>query len=169
MPLLPDIIHIPDVNVSPALDVQLRELLYECFPEEPKFANQRFNFEKPADRWIIYAGDRLIAHTATHSKSFLSGGKKYDYCGIAEVCVHPQFRRRGLAGHMLEAAEKHFTDFAFSILLGPETTYARYGYFSVPNVVFPMYSPEPVSFAMVKCLATSKWPEERIEIPGPYF
>lgn len=163
------ITYLQDTDVTPALDEALRFLLALCFTNEPRFAAQRFCNEMPSHRWMIHSGDQLIAHLATHEKSFQIGTATHTFCGVAEVCVHPDHRGRGLVGRLLAAAESHHAACGYSILLGAPRVYTRYGYRTVPNVVFSLYSEEPFGHAMVKCLSAHAWPDGRVAIDGPHF
>jgi len=160
--------YLEDEDVTPELDEALRALLALCFTFEP-FATQRFCNEMPSHRWLIYSGDQLIAHVATHDKSFRIGATTMTFCGVAEVCVHPDHRGQGLVGRLLAAAETHHAACDFSILLGSPDVYTRYGYRTVKNVIFPLYTEEPHSHAMVKCLSADAWPDRRVVLGGPYF
>ena len=163
------ITYLQDSDVTLDVDEALRSLLALCFTNEPRFAAQRFCNEMPSHRWVIRSGDQLIAHVATHDKSFQIGTAMSTFCGVAEVCVHPDHRGRGLAGRLLAAAESHHAACDFSILLGAPYVYTRYGYQTVKNVIFPLYSEEPFGHAMVKCLSADAWPGPRVVLGGPHF
>lgn len=164
-------IYLPDTGVDRKLDEEIRRLLFLCFSTgAPRFEHQRFNNEMPLHRWLIRDADgRLVAHLATHEKAMAALGDTFSFCGVAEVCVHPDARGGGLVGQMLREAEALHEDCDYSILLGAERVYSRYGYVKVGTVYFPHHGPEPAKSAMVKCLRQETWPEGRVEIPGPHF
>ncbi|NOY58978.1 MAG: GNAT family N-acetyltransferase, partial [Calditrichaeota bacterium] len=129
---------VPDKNVSAALDRQLLELLIICFPHESVFATQRFLYEKPKYRWCVFSNQtQLVAHTALHIKTIKTESGKYGIGGIAEVCVHPEFRRKGLVRAMMDKVDALLISekISFSMLFGEGKIYRSSGYFEVKNKI----------------------------------
>ncbi len=166
MPLTPD--YLPDAQVDDALDAELRALLSTCFGNE--FAHKRYCYEMPPHRWLVRDGEVLAAHVAVHEKVLKSGGEALPFLGIAEVCVAPSYRGRGLVGAMMKTLEAHFSGFPFAVLLGDPGVYGSSGYRSVSNVYFPFENTgRPNTYAMVKALGSQSWPVDDVTIEGPPF
>lgn len=166
MPLTPAYLH--DTQVDGALDAELRGLLTRCFGE--RFENKRYEYEMPPHRWLVRDGGVLVAHTAAHEKVVKSGGTALAFLGIAEVCVAPSHRGRGLVRAMMGELEKHFAGFPFAVLLGDPGVYGSSGYRPVGNVYFPFEETgEPNTGVMVKALGSQAWPTSKVTIEGPPF
>ena len=169
---------VPDSDVSAALDRQIRELLAICFPHESVFAAQRFLYEKPKYRWCVFSNEtQLVAHTALHIKTIKTESGKYGIGGIAEVCVHPEFRRRGLVHTMMDRIDELLISdkIPFSMLFGKGKIYHSSGYFEVKNKI-RRYDPKTDEWivevnndAKYKELSDLKWPEGLIDLQGPMF
>ena len=163
--------HILDIDIDNDIDKKIRQLLTNCFPHEQKFTYQRFNNEMPINRWLLWINDEIIGHLATHEKSFYVGHIKYTFCGIAEVCVRADYRKKGFTGWLLDAAENYHDKFDYSILLGNPEIYKRYGYQTVSNVYFLKSGKweKHHSYTMVKCLASHSWIENTVYLNCPSF
>jgi len=178
-PGLPQIEYVLDREVSAVLDEQLRALLSMCFTgsHNERFKWQRYYNEIPQHRWLIREPGRVIAHIAVHEKRIGTAAGEFPICGIAEVAVHPEFRRRGLAKQLLVPAHAAFAreGVPFSFLFGNTTVYGSSGYTPVKNAVrhFDFACHEwlvrPLGAAMVKELGTTAWPEGEIDLRGPVF
>lgn len=162
------ILYLPDAKVDDTLETELRTLLSLSFGDA--FKNKRYHFELPAHRWLIREEDVLVAHLAIHDKTFQSEGKSIPFLGVAEVCVAPSHRGRGLVKAMLREAEARFRTVPFAILLGDPGVYASSGYRLVGNVYFPASDAgKPSPDVMVKALGHDDWPEGHVTIAGPPF
>src|SRR5450759_3875792 len=88
--------------------------------------------------WAIVRADssRTIAHVAVHERALMQDWRRISIGGIAEVCVHPDCRGRGLVRHMLHAVHGWLTDreFLFAMLFGKPEVYTTSGYVTVSNV-----------------------------------
>jgi len=166
--MLSNVHYLPDSDVDDALDSKLRALLGLCFGES--FKNKRYCFEMPPHRWLVYDDSEIAAHLAIHEKVFKVEGKEEPFLGVAEVCVAPAYRGRGLVREMLKNAEDHFPTAAFSILLGERGIYGSSGYLPVDNVYFPYKNADvPDNDVLVKALKNAPWPEGKVVIEGPPF
>ena len=169
---------VPGSDVSAALDRQIRELLVICFPHESVFATQRFLYEKPKYRWCVFSNEtQLIAHTALHIKKIKTVSGEYEIGGVAEVCVHPEFRRKGLVRAMMSRIDELLLSerIPFSMLFGQGKIYHSSGYFEVKNKI-RCYNPKTDEWiikvdndAKYKELSDLKWPEGLIDLQGPMF
>jgi len=171
--------YIRDDAVDAALDRELRDLLSTCFtkPEDVVFRERRYFIEPPKHRWLLRddAG-RLIAHVAVHEKVIEAGERSFAIGGVAEVCVHPDYRRRGLVKQML--AQVHGWSAArgvpFAVLFGDPAVYTSSGYVTVENLSHDARSEDgrPIrkrKTAMVKPLLGESWPSGEVHLPGPEF
>lgn len=111
---------------------EIRSLLCTCFtaPEHARFRTQRYYYAPYPHRWIARAGDRLMAHLGIHDRELITAAARYRCGGIADVCVHPDFRGRGALKHLLREAHAWMRErgFEFSVLFGEEAVYRSSGY-----------------------------------------
>ncbi len=160
--------YLPDAEVDEKLDRTLRTLLTVCFGKI--FRDKRFCFEMPPHRWLAWEQGEVVAHLAVHEKTFQQEGHTVPFIGVAEVCVAPPYRGRGLVKAMLKEAEAHLADHSFAVLLGDPQVYGSSGYQPVVNVYFPAKDGErPNPDALVKALGRNPWPEGRVVIAGSPF
>lgn len=172
-------VYIPDCNVGPELDLQLRALLLEAFPSEAKYVSrQRYFRECPAHRWIILdPRNQPISHIAAHEKTVGTLNGPVSIMGVAEVCVTASFRRRGLTRRLLQ--EIHLwakgRSLPFSLLFGDIAVYRSSGYQPAVNVFrywkyqTQEWVEEPISQALFLPLGVSTWPKGTIDLAGPLF
>lgn len=163
--------YILDSDVDAALDLEIRNLLCECFGEG-LFRTQRYATEKPAHRWLVRADDgKLIGHVAAHKKTIIIDNWAIPILGIAEACVHPDHRRGGKLRQMMTAVHEWATDkdFAYSVLFGHAIMYASSGYMPALNL-WNASETENYAEVMVKALGDAPWPhEKRVYLQGPRF
>lgn len=170
--------YIKDSSVDEPLNQALIDLLSTCFtkPSDARFKTQRFYNEMPQHRWYI-TGDHkyhVIAHVAVHEKTVEVGGKSYPIGGVAEVCVHPNYRKRGCVKALLAVVHQWMEQrgMHFSVLFGRDEVYGSSGYVRVTNLNVlqedPLAQPTPVS-AMVKPFKDFHWPSRTVLLPGLVF
>lgn len=160
--------YLRDTQVDDALDAELRVLLTRCFGKS--FENKRYEYEMPPHRLLVRDEGVLVAHAAIHEKVLKHEGKALPFLGIAEVCVAPSHRGRGLVRLMMRELEAHFTGFPFAVLLGDPGVYGSSGYRAVSNVYFPYEGMgKPNTYAMAKALGSRPWPVADVIIEGPPF
>ena len=166
-------------EVDDQLDHHIRALLTRCFvkPHDAVFATRRYFNEPCARRW--YVGDGrggLAAHVALHDKRAHGGGRVWRFGGVAEVCVHPEFRGRGWVKTLL--AEVHAwqrnNGCLFSVLMGDPRVYQSSGYTPVKNFCCDAPAVQnvvrlPLCSAMVFPLTDTPWPSGEMYTPGPPF
>ncbi len=175
---MPQVINISDALVDDDLDLALRELLTICFrkPQDSVFREHRHFKEPPFHRWIIRgADDQLAAHVTIHDKTVEAGGSSFRVGGVAEVCVHPDYRRRGYVRVMLADLHQWLADksFDFAMLFGNPEVYTSSGYTSIKNVLNDVEEDgktvrKRVS-PMIRQIGTLRWPEEDVFLPGMTF
>ena len=168
-----------DRDVTPQQDTQLRRLLALCFPREAaRFQRQRFVLEKPTYRWVISdSNDQIIAQLALHRKKIKTERGEFEIGGIAEVAVHPNYRRRGLAKRLLQQAESFLAQqgVPFAVLFGKREIYQSSGYRPVPNPIrylnheTGLWVTAPHPDAMYKKVSDIDWPSGIIDLDGFIF
>lgn len=172
------IILIRDENVSPALDRELRDLLVLCFPETaPIFSRQRFYQEPPQLRWCVYNDGTLVAHTALHLKKLKTDAGIFDMGGIAEVCVHPDYRGQGLVKVLMKKCDGYLREHSipFAMLFGETKVYSSSGYKPAVNKIrffdpqTEQWKVQPHPHAHYKELGVTNWPDGVVDICGPMF
>jgi predicted acetyltransferase len=172
--------YIKDLDVDEDLDNRLRSLLSSCFtkPEEARFKTQRYYNEMPQHRWFIEDCEQgiLVAHLAIHEKVVIVGENTYPIGGVAEVCVHPDYRGLGYVSQLVDSAHKWMKQqkFEYSMLFGSDEIYRSSGYVRIANVsLCPDYHQgstqyTPIS-AMIAPLQSQSCPETAIILPGIPF
>ncbi len=179
MKTTPQVEYLPDSSVDASLDAGLRRLLTTCFtkPQDVVFKERRYFCQPYAHRWVIRdAGHSIIAHAGVHQKAVEADGSRFRIGGLAEVCVHPEFRGRGFVKAMLACIHDWLIrhEFDFAVLFGEPSIYQSSGYVEVNNLVHDEVTPsgekcKPQNPAMVKHLSDTPWPTGEVYLPGPKF
>lgn len=169
--------YVYDPGVDDTLDWQIRSLLGLCFPG-PLFRHKRYNKELPAHRWIVRENEHLLmAHAALHDKRIATPAGERRVGGVAEVCVHPHHRGRGLVKLLLDAMH-HWMDaqgFDFALLFGKPEVYGSSGYRPVANPIryFDVnqnaWIERTIPSAQVRARDGAAWPAGRIDLGCPMF
>lgn len=174
-PVRPIAAYLPDSQIDPRLDAEIRELLCRCFtaPEHARFRTQRFFYDPYPHRWVLKAEEgHLIGHAGIHDRELRTGSAIYPCAGIADVCVAPAFRGRGLLKQLLAEVHRWLRQrgCAFSVLFGEEPIYRSSGYRRV-NLFLelpPAGLPQPLP-ALVHPLGNIDWPAEPPHLSGGLF
>ena len=129
--------YIQDSKVDETLNKRIIDLLKICFVKDPVLQYRRYCKEMPQHRWFIEKNERIMAHLALHEKTISTGSGEFPIGGVAEVCVHPDFRGKGSVKKMLVEAHKWMTKnkFLFSVLFGEKEIYSSSSYTSVQNEI----------------------------------
>lgn len=167
-------VYLPDDAVDAALDREIRELLTLCFtkPQDTVFQSRRYFHEPYPNRWVIRnEAGRLVAHTGVHEKRVIAGGETYPIGGMAEVCVHPEYRGRGFVREMLGCIHPWLAarGFVYSMLFGDPKVYGSSGYFNAENLWHGTEAERHKVTAMVRPVASKPWPQGEVFLPGPVF
>ncbi|YCO01210.1 GNAT family N-acetyltransferase [Vibrio sp. VNB-15] len=166
--------YILDDEVTPELDAKLRALLSTCFTKEQDkiFQTQRYFQEVPRHRYLIWDDSQLAAHIAVHEKQVMIDDQSFPISGIAEVCVQPDYRGKGLVKLLLEAIHQDALERgdAFSVLFGRTQVYQSSGYHSIDNLRMEVAPSKWVSTndAMV-CSLGIIWPQQVVQLVGYPF
>ena len=170
-----DFQYIKEADVSEELDQKLRNLLSYCFVngnDAEVFRRQRYYNEKPQHRYMLWNENDLIAHVAVHEKQVLIDDVFYPICGIAEVCVHPNYRKKGAIKTILKRVHQARIEHgdAFSILFGDEEIYSSSGYRCVNNLKALNLSKEwaVTGHTMIHYL-NRNWPDSEVKLVGIPF
>ena len=168
--------YLADSSVDAALDEQIRGLLTTCFtkPEDVVFKERRYFVEPYPHRWVIRdTQGSIIAHIGVHEKTVETAGRHFRIGGIAEVCVHPDFRGRGFVKKMLSCVHDWLTrnEFDFVILFGDPRIYSSSGYVQRDNLIHDDAAGTGTSQSpvMVRPLTETPWPGGQVYLPGPKF
>ncbi len=185
--------YLPDREVDDVMDKALRFLLPKCFikPQDVVFHVRRYFRDPYPHRWIIRDKTGVpVAHAGVHEKCVIADDRVYRVGGVADVCVHPDFRKRGYVKKMLACIhvflEQH--EFDFALLFGSPSVYSSSGYRTVsnlwmapvtemethgPTVCVPPPPPPPSErvrvFGMARVLRDRPWPEGAVYLPGNKF
>lgn len=167
--------YLKDADVSVELDKKIRALLSTCFikgQDAEIFSRQRYYNEMPEHRYMFWNKGDLIAHIAVHDQEVLIDEIPYPICGIAEVCVHPNYRKQGMVKILLgkiHLARMEYGD-AYSILFGDEEVYSSSGYLCVDNLktLNPSKEWSVTGHTMVHAL-NKKWPDCEVKLVGIPF
>ena len=101
----PKIEYLPNDSVTGSMDYELRGLLTTCFtkPQDVVFRDRRYFREPYLHRWVIRDDNNaIVAHIGVHEKQGEAEGRTCRIGGIAEVCVHPDYRGKGYTRMMLK-------------------------------------------------------------------
>ncbi len=171
----PKIEYLPDYYVTYNLDRELRSLLTTCFtkPQDVVFRDRRYFREPYPHRWVMRDENySIVAHIGVHEKQVESKGLSYRIGGIAEVCVHPDYRGKGYVRMMLKCIHVWLSEhgFAFAVLFGDTLVYRSSGYVQVTNL-FLGGSQEGWKKinGMIRDLSGTPWPSEDVYLSGPGF
>ncbi len=174
-----DVEYLADSSVDASEDAQIRGLLTTCFtkPEDAVFKDQRYFIEPYPHRWVIRdTQGYIIAHIGVHEKTVEADGRHFRIGGIAEVCVHPEFRGRGFVKKMLACVHDWLirNKFDFALLFGDPCIYGSSGYVQVDNLAHDDATAtgercSSQSPAMVRPLTETPWPGGEAYLPGPKF
>jgi predicted acetyltransferase len=132
----------------------------------------------PKHRWFIEEDGHIAAHVALHEKELCINEKKIKIGGIAEVCVHPDFRGRGLVKLLLIEAHNWLKEnnYSFSVLFANHpNVYSPSGYRVINNLIrfydskTKIWKVEFVPDAMVAVLGDNIWPDGIVDLNGIKF
>lgn len=166
--------YILDDDVTQELDAKLRSLLSTCFTKEQDkiFQTQRYFNEMPRHRYLIWDGDTLAAHVAVHEKQVMIDDQSFPISGIAEVCVQPDSRAKGLVKLLLKAVHQDALERgdAFSVLFGRTHIYQSSGYQPINNLHMKVQPNKWVSTSdTMVCSLNIIWPQQTVHLVGYPF
>jgi len=122
-----------DVDVR--TDQLIRDGLCICFPEDTSVYSKTraWNGYDPAINAVIERRGKVIAHAAAIDKNIIVGSRNLRVAGIMNVYVLFRYRKRGLAGRVVDAAlhEAALQGYDLGLLFCKawlETVYAKLGW-----------------------------------------
>lgn len=174
------IVYRHDCQLTPAQDESLRALFRVCFRREAAYLNhQRFFRELPPHRWLIFDDNQnIVAHIAAYDKVLGTDAGLLPVIGIAEVCVAPDYRGRGLVRAMLSQIHDWARQqgFGWSMLFGSHAIYGSSGYQPIDNPLRSLdyktgeWETKPSASAQVCALDENAiWLDGTIDLRGPHF
>lgn len=166
--------YLLDDDVTPALDAKLRTLLATCFTKEQDkiFRTQRYFQEMPRHRYLIWDDTQLAAHIAVHEKQVMIDDQSFPISGIAEVCVQPEYRGKGLVKMLLKVIHQDALERgdAFSVLFGRTQVYQSSGYQPTDNLKVEVKPREWMSTEDTMVLSLNIiWPQQAVHLVGYPF
>jgi len=169
--------YIQDTKVDETLNKKIIQLLRICFVKDPVFQYRRYCKEMPQHRWYIEKNSKIVAHLALHEKKISTEIGEFPIGGVAEVCVHPDYRGRGSVKKILIETHNWLkeNEYPFSVLFGEKEIYSSSGYTPVKNEIKYFddkagnWKIEPIRTAMTNVLSSTPWPDGLININGPMF
>lgn len=177
----PEVEYLADASVTPEDDAALRSLLSTCYsePSASVFARQRYYRDPHPHRWVIRdTAGVIVAHVGVPDRTVEHAGRTYRIGGIADVAVHPDYRRRGWMRRMLRDIHdwQRERGFVFSVLFGADVIYGSSGYVRVENLwcdadegAGEARGNRIATSAMIKPLTDLPWPDGEIHLPGATF
>ncbi len=107
---------------------------------EPWYQNGFWN-----DRYICYAmvdGDRVVSNVSISKLDLCIDGETYEVLQVGTVMTHPDYRKQGLAGRLMEAIYEDYDNVCdFYYLFGNDFAYdfyVKYGFEPVQEHTFSM-------------------------------
>jgi ribosomal protein S18 acetylase RimI-like enzyme len=83
--------------------IHIHNLLIQSFPEYPQ---DRIYYKLlPQFRYLVWMGEKLIAHMGIEHRVITNGGKPVRIFGIIDLCVSKQYRSQKIATKLLHQVE----------------------------------------------------------------
>lgn len=128
-------------QISAKLDIAIRQTLGICFPRgsDAFWQSRACKGIRPMFTVVIQDADTVIAHLAVIDRIIKAGVQQFRVAGVANVCVLPEHRGKGLSDQILNAAmqEAGKGQFECGLLFTGENikrVYARNGWQVLPGV-----------------------------------
>ena len=161
------------------LENEINHLDYLAFAINDDKAED-FNDWAMSSTWYVMGrlGGKLVSHIGIVDRTVRVGGQSLSIAGIGGVATHPQFRRRGFTGMLLQTALEQMRqrgsgnsyDFAMLFCSDPMLPYyTKRGFSEVPNPVHILEAGRWILFEdhrMVLPLSGKPWPEGEVDVSG---
>lgn len=158
---------------------EIRCLLEEAFstyPEEGAYWQQL-----PSFRLLVRRGSDLLGHMGVEYRRVRVGEEHFRIFGIADLCVHPDFRSSGVGGRLIDHLQELASEYQAQFML----TFASRSDFYVKNGFEEVHTPcrwlmihqgvtmgvmqRKLSGVMVKPLDGAPWPKGELDLLGHIF
>ena len=172
--------RIEDYLIPPAVDLEIKELLKNCFPQYPE--NQSYLNQRPSFRYLKYDDEQLIAHLGVESRIISIEGKVCRVFGIVDLCVHEKFQSKKLASSLLKELEKFSKECNIDFILLFTTSskfYEKLGFKQVHNKSRWLMIQKNQSLGvarrsvsdslMVKAIGKKEWMPGEVDLMGHIF
>lgn len=172
--------RIEEFKITSKQQSDIRSLLQICFASYP--SDRSYFNQLPAFRFLVYHKKKLIAHLAVVHRVIKFGDKVATIFGVADLCVHPDFRDQDIASELLEKLEnlskKHTIDLI--ILISKENKlYKKSGFKKYNNKLRWLMTNQHQSFGivqrsledsfMIKKIGTKKLEKGTVDLLGSLF
>ncbi|HEV7298666.1 MAG TPA: GNAT family N-acetyltransferase [Tepidisphaeraceae bacterium] len=123
------------------LDLQIRQVLMQCFPNDLAAFGQTRAWHGSSPSVTVIARDcsgQVVGHMGLHERTIDVGDAAVRVAGLQNVCVVPSHRKSGLferlmAATMPEAAERGYDVGLLFCLPALQRVYARVGWVELPG------------------------------------
>ena len=95
--------RIEEFKINKKQHTHIRDLLQICFASYPT-GRSYFN-QLPAFRFLVYDKKILVGHLAVFHRVIKFDDKVTTIFGVADLCVHPDYRGQDIASELLENLE----------------------------------------------------------------
>lgn len=158
-------------NLSQAQRVELDALDKLAFTEEMDFG---FDWSGSEEYVVLRVDGRLAAMVGMLERTIRVGGREVKVGGVGGVATHPDHRRRGYAGRLLEAAARVLQEKGcrFAMLFCDQKLVEYYGRSNFRKVDAPLFiisrgeRMQIHEIKMVRALSGEDWPPGEIDLQG---
>lgn len=171
---------VPEEQMDPRLDAEIRRGLCICFPPDVEVFSQTRKWHGCGPAWsvVLQEGPTVIAHLGAVERTVDADGEPVRVAGLQNVYVLPEYRKNGLSDQILNAsmveARRQGYDcgllFCIPRIVG---VYARCGWKTMPDVEVVRVDsdgqekPLPgVNVGMYYPLKRQHWAPRRIHLRG---
>jgi len=125
--------RIEEARLSRADDRQIAALLADGFDTD--FGGRSHFEQRPHLRFVRRDAGRIVGHIGYFFRSVRQGERLFCVAGLGDVVCAPDWRGRGVATALLQAAiaEARLGSAAFVLLFGDAALYGAAGFVAVPN------------------------------------
>lgn len=172
--------RVEEQYLQPEQEQRLSQLLQICFEGYP--GDRCFFRQRPDFRLIAWEGKAMIGQTSIEFRDIGVADQRFRIFGLADFCVLPQHRRKGVGLALLEAllteARECRIDFLLSFVSDP-SFYAHEAFVEVSHTCRWVSIVEdqtlgvfhkPLSGLMVRPVGDKSWPEDGVvDLMGHIF
>jgi GNAT superfamily N-acetyltransferase len=160
--------------------IHIHNLLIQSFPEYPQ---DRIYYKLlPQFRYLVWMGEKLIAHMGIEHRVITNGGKPVRIFGIIDLCVSKQYRSQKIATKLLHQVESlgrtHSIDFLV-LFADDDRLYKANGYQRVENICRWVMIDEHQTIGvaersladcmMIRLMAGQEWENGLVDMLGYVF